>query len=1266
MDKPRLRVLLVEDSLDDAELIVRLINKGGYSVYHERIETAKKMRDALKNREWDIIIADYKMPSFTGIKALDILNEFGIDIPFILVSGTIDEETSLEAMRKGANDYLMKNNFSRLIPVIKRELNQFKIRTNERKFQSQLKESESKFKSIFDNAAVGIVLLSRDFRFIEINDAFAKMLGYEKKKLMGKSILDLTCPEDLEITLEKLNQLAKGKISRYHLEKRYKKKDGGILWAEISVSIINDKDGNFQGISGIIADITKRKKIEAKLNESEHRYRELIEQSPDSIVTFNTGGFVTSCNLAHEKFTGYSKEETIGKHFTKLPFLRLRDIYSYTKIFKELLRNKEPTYYEVPWIKKDGTEHLAEVVIDVIKRDNKIAEFQCIIRDITEKIKAQQQIRESEEKFRSYVENANDIIYTLSLDGTFTYVSPNCVSMLGYAPSELENHPFQEFVHIADIPVCLELIDRIIKTGNKGANIEYRILHKDGTWRWHTSNGSPIRDSREKVVSLIGISRDITQQKEIQERYNQIAEQSQTFHWEVNMQGLYTYVSPVIEKVLGYSPEELVNKKYFYDLVADEDREEIKRIGLEAIQNKEIINNLENKLLTKDGQSVWVLTNGMPMIIDNGEILGHSGLDINITDRKKTEYSILKEQRFANILVQASAAFYVAMDSNGDVMLMNESMLKALGYELNEVIGANYLSKFVPEEERESLSQTFDKIIKSKKSTINENLILAKDGKKMLVEWHGRPIFNEMGNFDFFFGIGIDITEHRRSEDNLKHRLAVEETIAQISKRFANFEDLDDAINLSLKDLGEVTNTDRVYVFLLNKDKSNMDNTHEWCKEGVSSEINNYKGIPIDLFPLSTYNLLEKEGILIIEDVSKLPTEMSNERELFEISGTKSALLVSLFSKDDLIGFIGYDKVIETGPWDHDDINILKIFSEILSTAYERHFYLKKLRKSEEKYRELVENANSIIAKFDRDGTILSMNEFGLKLFGYEEEELIGKKWQEVGIPQIDSNGKILDNLIADIYEDIEKYSNNINENVKKNGQTVWIHWTNKPIYDDKGNLVSLLCIGTDITERKRMEEELEKRERTLQNILSDAPIGINLVKERVIIWCNNTMSEITGYTDKELVGMKTKFLYPTEEEYKKIGELFEQKSDNPLGIESQWITKDGKLIDVSIIASPLNPLDYSKGYITIVSDITKSKIAQRQLDTNLEYFAHLVDQIRNPLAIMGGFIQVEIQNEKMQDRLLRQIDRIEELIKQLDQGWMDTEHTRRFLKKYT
>lgn len=199
------------------------------------------------------------------------------------------------------------------------------------------------------------------------------------------------------------------------------------------------------------------------------------------------------------------------------------------------------------------------------------------------------------------------------------------------------------------------------------------------------------------------------------------------------------------------------------------------------------------------------------------------------------------------------------------------------------------------------------------------------------------------------------------------------------------------------------------------------------------------------------------------------------------------------------------------------------------------------LKESEEKYRELVENANSIIAKFDKYGRILSMNEFGLKLFGYTEKELIGKTWEETILPKVESTGIILETLATDIVKDVDKYSINLNENVKKNGERVWIYWANKPIRDEHGKIKEILSVGTDVTDKMMAEKQMEK---------------------------------------------------------------------------------------------------------------------------NVEYFAHLVDHIRNPLAILSGFIQVKVDNEETRARLMRQVDRIEDMIKQLDTGWIDTEETRKFLKK--
>lgn len=136
-----LRALIVEDSEDDALLLVRELQRGGYDVTFERVETAKTMAAALGRQEWDIVLADYTMPHFSGTAALELLRETGLDIPFIFVSGTIGEEIAVKAMKNGANDYLIKGNLKRLIPAIERELREAVVRRERRLADEQLQVS---------------------------------------------------------------------------------------------------------------------------------------------------------------------------------------------------------------------------------------------------------------------------------------------------------------------------------------------------------------------------------------------------------------------------------------------------------------------------------------------------------------------------------------------------------------------------------------------------------------------------------------------------------------------------------------------------------------------------------------------------------------------------------------------------------------------------------------------------------------------------------------------------------------------------------------------------------------------------------------------------------------------------------------------------------------------------------------------------------------------------------------------------------------------
>jgi PAS domain S-box-containing protein len=149
------------------------------------------------------------------------------------------------------------------------------------------------------------------------------------------------------------------------------------------------------------------------------------------------------------------------------------------------------------------------------KESGEVSLFVGMGRDISERKKAEQALRMSEERFRNLVENANDIIYSLTPEGKFSYVSPNWKNILGHEISEVEGKSFEPFVHSDDLPACMEFFKGVMERGNTLSGIEYRVMHKDGNWRWHTSSASPLRDDQGNVQAFIGVAHDITESRKI-------------------------------------------------------------------------------------------------------------------------------------------------------------------------------------------------------------------------------------------------------------------------------------------------------------------------------------------------------------------------------------------------------------------------------------------------------------------------------------------------------------------------------------------------------------------------------------------------------------------------------------------------------------------------------------------------------------------------------------------------------------------------------
>lgn len=225
MNRP-LRVLFVEDSEDDAELLAYELECSGYELIYERVDTASTMNAALAQQTWDIIIADYTLPSFSAPAALTLLQERQLDLPFIIVSGTIGEDIAVAAMKAGAHDYLMKGKLARLAPTIERELREASERRKRREAEQAVRQNEERFRALIENALDIITVVSSDGIIDYESPSVERVLGYKPEELVGKNIFDYIHTEDRVNLAHTLNQVIQSSNLTLSIEFRFQHQDG--------------------------------------------------------------------------------------------------------------------------------------------------------------------------------------------------------------------------------------------------------------------------------------------------------------------------------------------------------------------------------------------------------------------------------------------------------------------------------------------------------------------------------------------------------------------------------------------------------------------------------------------------------------------------------------------------------------------------------------------------------------------------------------------------------------------------------------------------------------------------------------------------------------------------------------------------------------------------------------------------------------------------------------------------------------------------------
>jgi len=426
----------------------------------------------------------------------------------------------------------------------------------------------------------------------------------------------------------------------------------------------------------------------------------------------------------------------------------------------------------------------------------------------------------------------------------------------------------------------------------------------------------------------------LAQQSELREskiRLEQIAEQARAITWEVDTKGLYTFISPVAEQVLGYQQEEIVGKKYFYDLHPEDTREAFKNVAFEMFASKQPFLNLINLVQSKKGAILWMSTNGIPLIDKHGNLIGYRGNDTDITERKQIEEALKQSDALQRILLDSIDAGVVVIDpTTHRLERSNEKASEMFGASVDQIVGCVCHKFLCPAEQGRCPVTDLGQNVEN-----NERILLRADGSSMAIMKSIRRI--QVDGNEKLLETFIDITKLKQTEEELELQIRMQKMLIKLSAAFINIplEKVDAAINIALGELGVFVSADRAYVFDYMDDQQTCRNTHEWCAEGIESQKADLQSVPLTMIPYRLETHRRGKRIRMSDIYALQPEDYT--RQILSEQGIKNLLTVPMMDGTICIGFVGFDAVRTDHVYTEAEKQLLMVFAQTLVNIRHRH-----------------------------------------------------------------------------------------------------------------------------------------------------------------------------------------------------------------------------------------------------------------------------------------------------------------------------------------
>ncbi|MGJ3245864.1 MAG: PAS domain S-box protein [Elainellaceae cyanobacterium] len=691
----------------------------------------------------------------------------------------------------------------------------------------------------------------------------------------------------------------------------------------------------------------------------------------------------------------------------------------------------------------------------------------------------------AEAQYRSLYEYAPQGIYRSSPEGRFLSVNPAMANMLGYdSPDDLmssiDNIQHQLYVH----PLERDDILNAIHQAGTTAHFETEVYRKDGSTLWASINSRIVYDAQGNVICYEGFAQDITQRKQTEEalrlseaQFRNIFENSLVGIGRVSThEGLFLAANQRCAEILGYSsPTDLVYIHRVTDFHTDAgDRQRM----LDELYQYGQVRNYELQLRRQDGQLIW----GSLSVRLNLQEGCTDFVLADITERKRSEaereqaeHQLRQQQEVLRTVIDTDPSMIFVKDWDGRYLLANKAAAEFYGTTVEHILGKRDADVHPHPEIAEQFVQENRWVIETGEELFIPEEKVALDGSsEEWVQWQKRPIKLFGSESYSVLGIGVRVTERKRAELALREGQERYATLARVSP---------------------------VGIF-----RTDTEGNCQYFNE---------RGC--EIIGLKLEETLGKAWIRALHP---------DDRELVLSEWTRTLETDTPFIAE--YRFVrpdgGHIWVLGQAVSEKDSNGTILGYVGTITDITDRKHTEEALQESEAEYRVLVETANCIILRWDADGHIRFINDYGQHFFGYRPSELMGRHVFGTLVPEIETSGRNLGEVIEGIRRHPERYPFIEHENVRHDHTRVWVAWSNQPLYDGSGNLIEILSVGTDATERKAAEEALRRSELKFRNIFENSQVGIyrTRINDGLILEANQRYVELTGYeSGEDLIGKR-------------------------------------------------------------------------------------------------------------------------------------------------